>query len=348
MSEVEESPSLEELYKRFLAKVLAAARAAGEIDNAGLFKKFPQKRLFEAYKDEPKSRAKLLAENSKMPFEIAEHLDVAGCLQVFDIALDKLKEATADKVFAVVTPEELVRVLDNRELWEFVEATKWYETDSEKRRALARELLAECKALKLGGGVARTLHAIEDAIGIDAYVEYLPKTVLAAIIGGARNLADGKGSPKGTPFAVDALDEVAGDLLSQHLPLPILVRPLHGFAKAAGWIVDPPKAEEKPEPVVVLPPPPLSLPPSGDADDVETKPTNPPPGTNADEDSGDPEVFVDKGGSGGSDEDAAEQDDAKNFDDEEDAQTRVGAIPRPPGSPPPLPGKGAQSGRRRG
>ncbi len=249
MDGTEETRSLEESYKRFLERVVASARSAGVIDNAGLFTQYPHKRLFEAYKDEPKSRAALLAANSKMPFEIAEHLDVAGCIQVFDIALDKLKEATPDKVFEKVTPAELVRMTDNKELWEYVEGKKWYLTESSEHRQLARELLAACKEFQLGGGPTRTLHAIEDSIGIDAYVEHLPKAALAAIIRAARELGDGKLAGKPIPFTVDAMAEAAGtDVLADHLPLPVLVRPIHAFAKAAGWIVEASEPEAAKEP----------------------------------------------------------------------------------------------------
>lgn len=249
MTETEETTSLEEAYKRFLERVVASARSAGVIDNAGLFTQYPHERLFAAYKDEPKSRAALLAANSKMPFEIAEHLDVAGCIQVFDIALHKLKEATPDKVFEKVTPAELVRMTDNKELWEFVEGKKWYLTESPEHRRLARELLAACKEFQLGGGPTRTLHAIEEAIGLDAYVEHLPKAAITTILRMARELGDRKGERPPTPFTVDALAEAAGtDVLSEHLPLPVLVRPIHAFAKAAGWIVDPPVLERQPEP----------------------------------------------------------------------------------------------------
>ncbi|MEK7073589.1 MAG: hypothetical protein AAB974_04120 [Patescibacteria group bacterium] len=345
MGETELTSGLPEAHQRFLAKYLEAARRSGDITNAKLFTRFPHERLFAGYKDEPKNRAKLLAANSKMPFEIAEHLDVSGCIQVFVIALEKLGEATPDRVFSVVTMDELVRIMDPVELYDFVDEMKWDEQDTPAHRELAGALLREFKTEDLGGSTTRTLHAIEDAIGIGTYVEYLPKNVLAAIIQTARDLAD---KPPGSiAFTVNAMSEVADHgVLAQHLPIPVLMKPIRAMAEKFGFV-------KKPE---SLAPPSTTVASTGDAGDVETKPTIPPAVREADGDDGDPEISLVAAASSAPDDDDAALDallsggDANDKDayDEDDAKTTIGAVVRRPGDPPPLPvpGKGTPSGRR--
>lgn len=327
MGEAKLTSELPEAHQRFLAKYLEATRRAGVFTNEQLFERFTHERLFAGYKDEPQSRAKLLCENSKMPFEIAVELEVNECIQIFGIALKKLKEATPDKVFAVVTADELVRVMDATELYAFLDGTQWDGSDTPVHRALAADLLREFKTEDLGGSKAGTLHAIEEAIGIDLYVEHLPKPVLAAIIRTARDLADKE--PGNIAFTVDAMAGVGTtDLLAQHLPIPVLMRPIRAAAEKFGFV-------KKPEPLVVPPPPKDAS--MADADDVETTPTIPPVAKGSDADSSDPEVsFVAAASSAPDDDEAALEEEALAGGDDI-AKSKSEAVVRRPDEPPPLP-----------
>lgn len=364
MGDTELTSGLGDPHQRFLSKYVAAARQAGVITNERLFARFPHERLFQAYKDEPKSRAALLCANSKMPFDYAVELDVSGCVQVFEIALNKLGEASADKVFGVVTPDELVRVMDAVELYRFVDETAWDETDTPAHRTLAAALLAAYKREELDGSLLKCLHGIEQAIGIDAIVKHLPIDDVTAIVRQARDLADK--TPGNIAFTVDAMAEVATtDLLAKHLPLPVLMRVVRAKALEVGW-VKPPKAATPPPP----PPPPTTVAPSGDPDgDDDRVPTIPPPPKKPEAEDGDPEVSIGTAEAPPSEppdpDDAALDDllrDGGRKDEEEkplqldgvdgpeeDEKTTVGRVPvpAPAKTPPPLPGRGGGQQRRR-
>ncbi len=142
MEETELTSALPEPHQRYLAKYLEALRRSGVYSNQELFTQFPQRRLFEGYKDEPESRAKLLCANSSLPACYAEVYTVEECIRAFDLALTKFHEATPDKVFAVVTSDELVRIQDPVELYAFLDRTKWYEKDTTTHRGIMAALLA--------------------------------------------------------------------------------------------------------------------------------------------------------------------------------------------------------------
>ncbi|TAK05597.1 hypothetical protein EPO33_00395 [Patescibacteria group bacterium] len=372
-------PDYEKLFdngKKFLVSVIPEAKASGDITGSDLYAAFPPKLVFERYaaaQEDERIADVVCGCFSAIGRATAKTLGSAVATQLLEAAV-AAQELGKDAIYRYITAQELVRIFEPDKLWGLLEDKKWDEKDTPEHRTLVRACLTAFKEFELGGGPTRTLHAIEDAIGIEAYVEYLPKEVLVEIIRTARGVNDGKGAPDASPlpqgvaFSVDVMALVAStDVLSEHLPIPLLMRPIRAAAQTFGFV-------KKPEPPAEPASPPASttLAPTGDPDDDEKVPTTPPPAKKPDGDSDEPIVEIGKGDGAASDPDEddaaledllrgqAEKDKEKKPDgdgplelDEDDVRTTVGAVPvSPPSgggkSPPPLPSQrgGQTTGRR--
>ncbi len=290
-----EASSLTQKEDRWLASYIESARNAGVISNKDLLKSFPPEVLFEGYKDEPESRGKLIIRCfSGFGKKTAESLDLATCITLVKVALEK-RDISADIIFTTVTPSELVRKQDRKEIWRTIHEKAWPDKDTASHRALMSEALERYVEEELDGSRVESLKAIESAVTFENYVEHLPKEVLVEIIRLARLRADGSkrnsdaSSPAqnmigGVAFSADVLAEVAKpSVLAEHLPLDVLYAVPKSAAERFGW-EEPPattseetSAELKEEPLSGIPPEALDsvLPPKegeNDSDDEEGDP----------------------------------------------------------------------------
>lgn len=331
--------SLPEKDQRWLSKFAWMARSCQDITNDDLLTLFPPQKIFEAYADEPESRARLLTKLFNFGVNTAKTLDVSTCITLFDRALAE-RDLTADQIFEIVTPDEIVRVLDRKLLWDLVRKTRWYERVSDAHRSLMAHALEDYVDEELGGTRVSSLLDLEKNLGFENYVKHLPPEILVEIIRHGRMRADGAkrndaSSPVsnmlgGIAFTADVLAEVATPaVLAKHLPLEVCYKVLEAAATAFGWVEPPKPAFEVPPPTKVA----GGL-PEGALDSVRPSAPPEPDATAAGggESDGDPEVSI-----GGSPTPALELDgeDVDDlFEEEDEKKAGDGASARPPSLPP--------------
>ena len=233
---VNKKKKLKSSDEHWLANYIEHAREAGVITNQDLLQVFSPEKLFTGYEQESDSRAKLLIGCiNGFGQKTAEHLDIATCITLVDKALE-MADVTADTIYSVVTPSEIVRTQNRRELWKLLGEKRWPDQETEQHRELMGAMLDAYVEHQLDGGQVRSLKTIEDTVGFASYVKYLPPEILTQILTKARGVADEDG-PGGIPFTADVLaDLVAPGLLAKHLPLPLLYGVLEGAAKKFEWV----------------------------------------------------------------------------------------------------------------
>jgi len=235
MSETKEENALKTDDERWLANYIERARNADVISNEDLLKVFPPDKLFTSYEEEPRSRAKLLIGCIQgFGQATAENLDIATCIALVNKALE-MKDVTADTIYGVISPSEIVRTQDRKELWTLLDEKHWPEQDTTGHRELMGFMLEAYVEHQLDGGQVRSLKTIEQRLEFANYVEHLPKEILVEVLIKAREVADA--NPGNIPFTADVLSSiVTPSLLAKHLPLPILYRVLEGAAEKFEWM----------------------------------------------------------------------------------------------------------------
>ncbi|MBX3268849.1 MAG: hypothetical protein KF729_01225 [Sandaracinaceae bacterium] len=216
MSDDEPRPAFESALApgraRFLARVLDHAFALGRIGPADLLRHFPPRAIMAGLEGEPQRRAQILVACTGVRMKIAIKKSAESCAEDLQIALDE-EETDAEAIAALLSPDDLVRYLDARELWALAsEGARSPDDPSAAASHLGRVLEAA-----LADDLVSPAELV-GALGLDTLVAHLDAPTLARALGGA--LEAGRA---GTPFDERRLlDLVPPPHLAASLPFALV------------------------------------------------------------------------------------------------------------------------------
>lgn len=254
----EEEPTAEFISRlggarqRFLAHVVEHGLTAGRRTPADFIRHFPPEVLMEALRHRPELRAHILVPTTGVKQAIAEKKSVESAAEDLRIAID-VGETDAETIVALLGPDERVRYLDNRALWDYVAEGDFCKVndgiDFEIARAHVSYVIEKALAESL-----ITPRDIVDAIGVDELAALLPREELGHLLAAA--LERGRDRK---PFRdEDLLASVPVPTLTEHVALDVIWRRVvvrrvaepHGFAEVVTASVSASVAPPPPEPDV--------------------------------------------------------------------------------------------------
>jgi hypothetical protein len=258
--------ALGEPKQRFLSQVVAHSLAVGRRTAKDFLRHFPPKAIMVALRDQPQLRSAIVVPTTGIHGKVAQKKAPESLAEDIQIALD---EGVADEhsIVALFDPDDRVRFLDPRKLWQFVaEGEFWKKTSGLTsgggtpggELAATKQHIAFILDCAKSNGLLSELDLV-DGCGMETLLERLPKAVLEKLVRGA--LLSGR---QGKPFDDEKVLEVAPPrVLVDHLPLAHLWDAIV-IAKVltpTGYLTAPATDGEAKKGSV--PPPPVQAPSSG-------------------------------------------------------------------------------------
>jgi hypothetical protein len=232
--------------ERFLAHVVDYALSSGRRTPEDFIRHFSPATIMVGLRARPSLRANILVTTTGIKFRIAVKKSAESAGEDLQIALEE-EETTPATVVSLFEPDDRVRHLSDKALWQFlIEDEFWSASSSD---AEAAKKATEHVGFILDRALQDTLitHTdIIDGISVQRIAKLLPRAELEKIISAA--LAAGQ---KSNPFTEAGLvDAVGSQTLLAHVPLEDVWNSMivPKIAKAHGF-VEPPEATEASGPV---------------------------------------------------------------------------------------------------
>lgn len=222
--------------ERFLAHVVEYALRCGRRTPEDFIRHFPPAAIMVGLRDRPSLRANILETTTGIKFRIAVKKSAESAGEDLKIALDEAETSPAT-VVSLFDPDDRVRHLSDKALWQFVIEDKFWSASSSDAEASNRA--TEHVAFILDRALQDELithRDIIDGISVHRIAKLLPRAELEKIIAAA--LAVGQ---KNKPFTEAGLvDAVGSQTLLAHVPLKDIwnsmivpkIAQAHGFVKA--------------------------------------------------------------------------------------------------------------------
>jgi hypothetical protein len=202
--------------QRFLSHVIEHGLSAGRRTPLDFLRHFPPVVLMDSLAKRADIRAEILAAATGIRPAIAERKSIDSAAEDLNIALE-VGETDAETIVALLAPDDRVRYLDNRALWDYVaEGDFWRATDGidfEIARAHVSYIIDLALHEKL-----LTAREIVDALTIERLAELLPREELAGLLA----MALDRGREKKVFRDEDLLAAVPIAALAEHVPLSLL------------------------------------------------------------------------------------------------------------------------------
>lgn len=222
--------------ERFLAHVVEYALQRGRRTPEEFIRHFPPAAIMAGLRDRPSLRATILSTTTGIKFRIAVKKSAESAGEDLQIALDEA-ETTPATVVSLFDPDDRVRHLSDKALWQFVIEDKFWNAPSKDAEASKRA--TEHVAFILDRALQDELitHGdIIDGISVQRIAKLLPRSEVEKIISAA--LTAGQ---KNKPFTEASLVAAVGsETLLAHVPLKDVwnsmivpkIAEAHGFVEA--------------------------------------------------------------------------------------------------------------------
>ena len=234
------SSRLERGRERFLAHAIEHALETGRRTPLDFIRHFPPDVIMEGLAAQPRLRSAILVLTTGLKSKIAEKKSWQSSAEDLQIALDE-GETDAESVVAVFDPDDRVRYLDHKRIWQFLIEGEFWNVGATDKAAhdLAKDNVAFLLERALHDRLLTHSDAVE-GITVAEIAKRLPKAELGKIIEGALTKAKSN-----APFTeVDLLREMPPFVLVEYVPLPHIwasvVEPK--IAQAHDYVAAPPPA----------------------------------------------------------------------------------------------------------
>lgn len=201
--------------ERFLAHVVDYALRCGRRSPEDFIRHFPPAAIMAGLRDRPSLRANILVTTTGIKFRIAVKKSAESAGEDLKIALEEAETSPAT-VVSLFDPDDRVRHLSDKALWQFVIEDKFWTAASSDAEASKRA--TEQVAFILDRALEDKLithRDIIDGISVQRIAKLLPRTELEKIIGAALSVGQ-----KNKPFTEAGLvDAVGSQTLLAHVPL---------------------------------------------------------------------------------------------------------------------------------
>ena len=257
------SSKLQRGRDRYLAHAIEHAFEVGRRTPEDFIRHFPPEVIMEGLAHQPRIRASILVVTTGLKQKIATRKSWQSSADDLQIALDEA-ETDAGVVVDVFKPDDRVRYLDSKRIWQFlIEGEFWTAQSSDfEQHRLAKEHVAFLLERALTDELV-THRDVVEGITVAEMAKWLPKQELGKLIEGALGKAKSN-----APFTeVDLLVEMPPFVLVECIPLPhIWSSVIEPKVAVRHEYAEPPPPEEVEEPAASESP--ESLPPR-DSDWVE-------------------------------------------------------------------------------
>lgn len=228
--------------ERFLAHVVDYALQSGRRTPEDFIRHFPPASIMAGLRDRPSLRANILVTTTGTKLRIAVKKSSESAGEDLQIALDEA-ETDAATIVGLFDPDDRVRHLSDKALWQFVIEDKFWNAPSSDAEASksATEHVAFMLDRALHDGLI-THRDIIDGISVQTIAKLLPRSELEKIITAALTIGQKK-----KPFTEAALvDAVGPESLLAHVPLKDIWSSMivPKIAEAHGFVEAPKAAEE--------------------------------------------------------------------------------------------------------
>ncbi|MGD8609236.1 MAG: hypothetical protein PVH21_18190, partial [Myxococcales bacterium] len=222
--------------ERFLAHLVERSLKCGQRTPEDFIRHFPPAAIMVGLRDRPSLRANILVATTGIKSRIAVKKSSESAGEDLQIALDE-KETTPDTVVDLFHPDDRVRYLSDKALWQFfIEDEFW---DAPASDAEASKRATEHVAFVLDRALQDKLIThkdIVDGISVDRIAKVLPRSELEKIIRAA--LTAGENKRRFTEGGL--LRAVGSQTLLKHVPLNDIwnsmvvpkIAEAHGFVEA--------------------------------------------------------------------------------------------------------------------
>ncbi len=204
---------------RFLAYALDNALVSGRRTPADFIRWFPPMRIMEALADKPELRARILVSTTGTRERVALQKSASSAGEDLQIAID-VKEATPDDIVGLFRPDDRVRYLESRELWDFLSEGEFWKSHQD---GMALEIARSHIGYLIDKAMEEKLlkaRDVIDGIGVSRLAEVLPRAELGWML--EKALERGRGRK---PFTDEQfLAEAPVGVLADRVPLDELWR----------------------------------------------------------------------------------------------------------------------------
>ncbi|MBZ0121871.1 MAG: hypothetical protein K8H88_33065 [Sandaracinaceae bacterium] len=233
--------ALPEGRQRFLAHVVEHGLDHDRRTPEDFIRHFPPAAIMQGLRDQPQLRANILVIATGVRSKIALKKPAESCGNDLQIALDE-GETDAETIVTLFDPDDRVRYLDSKALWNYVTEGNFWQVD--RKEKAAHEIAAAHVAFMIDRALKDRLIThkdVVDGITVSKLAELLPRAELEKVISAA--LAAGNG---GKPYVESNLLAAApSSMLVQHIPLPWIwdhvIQPR--IAEKHGFVAPAPKGE---------------------------------------------------------------------------------------------------------
>jgi hypothetical protein len=223
--------------ERFLAHVIEHALKCGQRTPEDFIRHFPPAAIMAGLHDRASLRATILVETTGIKSRIAMKKSFESAGEDLQIALDE-KETTPSTVVSLLNPDDRIRYLSDKALWQFLIEGKFWDAPSSDIEASTRA--TEHVAFILDRALEDkliTYRDIVDGISVHRIAEVLPRSALEKIIRAA--LTAGENKRRFTEGSL--LRAVGSETLLKHVPLTEIwlsmivpkIAQAHGFVDAS-------------------------------------------------------------------------------------------------------------------
>ena len=232
--------------ERFLAHVVEYALSSGRRTPEDFIRHFPPATIMVGLRDRPSLRANILMTTTGIKFRIAVKKSAESAGEDLKIALDEAETSPAI-VVSLFDPDDRIRHLSDKALWQFLIEDKFWSASSSD--AEASKKATEHVAFILDRALQDKLithRDIIEGISVNRIAKLLPRAQLEKIITAALTVGQ-----ESKPFTEARLvDAVGSQTLLAHVPLEDIWNSMVApkIAEAHGF-VEPPEAAEASEPV---------------------------------------------------------------------------------------------------
>jgi hypothetical protein len=199
---------------RFLAHAIDHSLTSGRRSPADFIRWFPPMRIMEALADKPELRARILVNTTGTREKVALQKTASSAGEDLQIALD-VRETTPLDIVNLFRPDDRVRYLDSRELWDFVcEGDFWKHQQDGMALEVARSHIGYLIDKAMEEKLLKARDVI-DGIGVSRLAEVLPRAELGWML--EKALERGRGRK---PFTDEQfLAEAPVGVLADRVPL---------------------------------------------------------------------------------------------------------------------------------
>ena len=201
--------------ERFLAHVVEHALTCGRRSPEDFIRHFPPSTIMTGLRDRPSLRAKVLVATTGIKVRIASKKSAESAGEDLQIALDEA-ETDPSTVVSLIDPDDRVRFLSDKALWQFLTEGEFWDVSSSD--AAATKLATEHVAFMLDRALQDELithRDMIDGISVHRIAQLLPRSELEKIITAA--LTAGQKKEKFTEAGL--VDAVGSQTLLEHVPL---------------------------------------------------------------------------------------------------------------------------------